>query len=86
MKKFRGIAEAITEEYLEEAILAISVNKNDDDDVIEVFKYKIAYNSNGKPTAEILEWALFLFIYLVSNFLTEIFYITIGYVAALFFT
>ncbi|KAJ1364903.1 hypothetical protein KIN20_025094 [Parelaphostrongylus tenuis] len=54
IQKFKGVAEAIEQQYLRELMLIVSPTEDDYTDVIEMYTWRMRYDTDGEPQAELL--------------------------------
>ncbi|KAJ1346959.1 hypothetical protein KIN20_001894 [Parelaphostrongylus tenuis] len=54
-QKFRGVTEAIEQQYLRELILVVSSTIENVTDVIEMYTWRMRYEFDGEPQAELLQ-------------------------------
>ncbi|KAE9412090.1 hypothetical protein Angca_007961, partial [Angiostrongylus cantonensis] len=53
LKKFKGVAETIEQRYLRELTLVVSPTEEDWCDAIEIYTWRMHYNADGEPQAEL---------------------------------
>uniref|UniRef100_A0A7I4Y946 HORMA domain-containing protein n=1 Tax=Haemonchus contortus TaxID=6289 RepID=A0A7I4Y946_HAECO len=53
VQKFKGVSEAIDKKYLRELMLVISPREDDENDAIEIHCWRLRYDADGDPLAEL---------------------------------
>ncbi|KIH51643.1 HORMA domain protein [Ancylostoma duodenale] len=53
VQKFKGVNEALERRYLRELILVVSASEEDDKDAIEMYTWRLRYDADGDPRAEL---------------------------------
>ncbi|KAL6743758.1 hypothetical protein Aduo_016764 [Ancylostoma duodenale] len=53
VQKFKGVNEALERRYLRELILVVSASEDDDEDAIEMYTWRLRYDADGDPRAEL---------------------------------
>lgn len=52
IQKFKGVTHALEHQYLRELILVVSASEDDENDAIEMYTWRLRYDSDGEPHAE----------------------------------
>lgn len=58
VQKFKGVNHAVEHRYLRELMLVVSATEEDEKDAIEMYTWRLRYDVDGNPEAELRQYVL----------------------------